>query len=209
MRLRCLTALALVLVLPATAAPPDPVPVVPEGGELLRIDPVRSRIEFSLRLLLVRRLDGRFPLVEGTVLLDRSRDTADIAVAIDAREVMMERPDYAEWARSPEFFDANRHPEIRFSARGVPLALFRDGGDLDGALSLRGITRPATLTLRPSDCEEPGLGCPVEAEGELSRGDFGMVARRFVLSDKVRLAFTIRVAGDAPAPQHAAAGAGP
>jgi polyisoprenoid-binding protein YceI len=113
---------------------------------------------------------------------------------------MMERPDYAEWARSPEFFDAARHPWIRFNARGVPLQLFGDGGTLDGALTLRGITRPATLELLPSDCDEPGLGCPVRAEGELSRSAFGMTARRFVLSDKVRLAFTIRIADPAAAP---------
>lgn len=193
MPLRFLTALALALALPSAAAPP-PLPEVPDGGELLHIDPVATRVEFSLRLLLVRKLDGRFPLVQGTVLLDRARDTADIAVAIDAREVMMERADHAEWARSPEFFDAGRHPWIRFTARGVPLSLFQEGGDLDGALSLRGSTRPATLHLLPSDCEEPGRGCPVRAEGELSRSEFGMSARRFVLSDKVRLAFTIRIA---------------
>ena len=186
--------LAPVLWLPrAAGAAPPPIPVVPANGELLLIDPVTTRVEFSLRLLVVRKLDGRFPLVEGTVVLDRDRNSADIAVDIDAREVMMERAEHAEWARSPEFFDAARHPAIRFSARGVPLELFRDGGDLAGALTLRGLTRPATLELLPSDCEEPGLGCPVRAEGELSRSDFDMTARRFVLSDKVRLSFTIRV----------------
>ena len=197
------TVLALLLALPVAAAPG---PVAMPDTELLLIDPVTTRVEFSLRLLLLRKLQGRFPLVEGTVRLDRERDTADIDVRIDAREVMMERPDHAEWARSPEFFDSLRHPWITFRARGVPLPLFRDGGVLEGALGLRGQTRPASLELLPSPCEEPGRGCPVRARGELSRSDFGMTARRFVLSDKVRLDFTIRVRDADPAQQPAPAG---
>lgn len=187
----CCALLLLALALPRAAA------AAPADTELLRIDPAATRVEFSLRLLLIRKLEGRFPLVDGSVQLDRVRDVADIDVRIDAREVMMERPDYAEWARSPEFFDALRHPWITFRARGVPLVLFRDGGTLHGALTLRGHTRPVSMELLPSPCEEPGRRCPVLAEGALERSEFGMTARRFVLGDKVRLRFEIRVlAGD-------------
>jgi polyisoprenoid-binding protein YceI len=45
---------------------------------------------------------------------------------------------------SPEFFDAERYPELRF----VSSEIRRDGDavEIDGELTLKGITKPATLT---------------------------------------------------------------
>jgi polyisoprenoid-binding protein YceI len=46
--------------------------------------------------------------------------------------------------QSPEFFDAERHPEVRFSTDDVR----RDGDtiELEGEITIKGITRPTTLT---------------------------------------------------------------
>jgi polyisoprenoid-binding protein YceI len=46
--------------------------------------------------------------------------------------------------QSPDFFDAERHPEVRFSANEA-----RRNGDsieFDGEITIKGITQPATLT---------------------------------------------------------------
>ena len=45
---------------------------------------------------------------------------------------------------SPEFFDAERHPEVTFSSR----AIRRDGDavEIDGEITIKGITQPAKLT---------------------------------------------------------------
>jgi polyisoprenoid-binding protein YceI len=45
---------------------------------------------------------------------------------------------------SPEFFDAERHPEVTFASKSIK----RDGDnvELEGQISIKGITRPATLT---------------------------------------------------------------
>jgi polyisoprenoid-binding protein YceI len=45
--------------------------------------------------------------------------------------------------QSPEFFDAERHPEVNF----VSTVVRRDGDEveLDGSLTIKGITNPATL----------------------------------------------------------------
>lgn len=45
--------------------------------------------------------------------------------------------------QSPEFFDAERHPEVSFSSN----AIRRDGDaiEIDGELTMKGITNPATL----------------------------------------------------------------
>jgi len=46
--------------------------------------------------------------------------------------------------QSPEFFDAERHPELNF----VSTAIRRNGDEveIDGALTIKGTTKPATLT---------------------------------------------------------------
>jgi polyisoprenoid-binding protein YceI len=46
--------------------------------------------------------------------------------------------------QSPEFFDAERHPEVRFESRDIR----RDGDrvEVDGDLTIKGITKPVTLT---------------------------------------------------------------
>ena len=187
----------------AAPAPALPLPLAePAAMERLRIDSAKTRVDFSVRLMFVRRVSGRFPLVEGDVTVRRDGGEADVDVRIDAREVMMSRPSWSEWARSPEFFDAARHPWIRFQARAVPLDTFQQGGALRGLLTLRGNTREVELELLPSHCEVPGRHCPVRARGELERSDFGMNARRVAVGDKVRLDFEIRVhpASDGVAP---------
>src|SRR5439155_16942261 len=46
--------------------------------------------------------------------------------------------------QSPEFFDAERHPELNF----VSTAIRRNGDEveIDGSLTIKGVTKPATLT---------------------------------------------------------------
>jgi polyisoprenoid-binding protein YceI len=46
--------------------------------------------------------------------------------------------------QSPEFFDAERHPELTFVSKEIR----RDGDDveIDGDLTMKGVTKPATLT---------------------------------------------------------------
>jgi polyisoprenoid-binding protein YceI len=43
---------------------------------------------------------------------------------------------------SPEFFDVERHPEVSFSGA---LAAAGDGVEVDGEITIKGITRPAVL----------------------------------------------------------------
>ena len=55
------------------------------------------------------------------------------------------------------------------------------------------MTRPASFELLPATCARPGIDCTVEARGELQRSEFGMDARRWAVSDKVKLALSFRV----------------
>ena len=162
-------------------------------GETLLIDSAASRASFEVRVLLVKRIDGSFTRVEGVIERDRAAGRFDVDVRLAADALSMQKPGHAAWARSADFFDTGNHPWIQFRAEDLPERLLEEGGGIDGELTLRGITRPVHFTLIASECPRPGIDCAVRAEGSVQRGEFGMDARRFVLSDRVQLDFAIRV----------------
>lgn len=166
---------------------------MPAHAETLRVDSAASRASFAVRVLLVKRIDGDFARVEGVIERDRAAGRFDVDVRVAADSVQMARPGHAAWARSADFFDTARHPWIQFRAEDLPETMLQDGGDIDGRLTLRGITRPVRFRLEPSECPRPGVDCAVRAEGAVQRGEFGMDARRVVLADRVQLDFAIRV----------------
>ncbi len=158
-----------------------------------RIDPVASAASFSVRVLLVRKVQGEFHPLQGFVHRDLDTGMADVEVRIDTRGLRMENAGHAEWARSDEFFDSVNHPSIHFQSAPFALDLLRRGGLLSGILTLRGVVGAVQLDLLPSDCARPGFDCPVRVEGDVVRSDFGMGARRYAVSDKVKLSLAIRV----------------
>lgn len=165
-----------------------------QASDLLgQVDPAFSRADFSLRVVWVRKLEGRFEYIQGSVIEAAEPHHFDVSVQIAAQSLSMRNPTHADWARSAEFFNVDHHPWISFQARNAPQSLLAEGGELVGELSLRGVTRPATFEVLPSNCQRPGFDCPLEARGEVNRSEFGMDARRWAVSDKVRLALSIRV----------------
>jgi polyisoprenoid-binding protein YceI len=178
---------ALLLLLPL--APGHVGAAAPDN---LLIDTAQSQATFALRALWIKRIDGEFAHVEGVIERDPEARRFGVDVRIAAQSVRMERTENEDWARSPDFFDALRHPWIQFHARDQPAEVLRTGGEIEGQLTLRGITRPVRFVVEPSACERPGIECAVRARGEVERSEFGMTARRIVLGDRVKLEFAIR-----------------
>ncbi|MEU7719513.1 YceI family protein [Streptomyces tibetensis] len=73
--------------------------------------------------------------------------------------------------RSEHFFDADHHPEITFVARSAEL---REGDRVHvvGQLTVRGISRPLSLTARVTDRDAAGLA--LDTEFDVDREQFGM-----------------------------------
>jgi polyisoprenoid-binding protein YceI len=166
----------------------------PVAADVFQIDSAATRADFSLRVAWVRRLEGRFTRVTGQIERDDQHPGFDVQVRIDAHSLSMGKDSYAVWARSPEFFDAERYPSMLFTAENVREPLLVDGGELRGSLLLRGQTRPQVLHIEPAACGRPGFDCPVMATAELLRSEFGMTSRRMSVADRVKLRLAIRFA---------------
>jgi len=161
------------------------------GSETVKLDGARSQLGFTVRVLWLVGVSGRFGKVDGTVHVDRFSNQLSVDARIDVDAVKMDNKRYEEWVKSAEFFDVAAHPTIEFKSEPFPQPRLRKGGDMSGMLTLRGIRQPVTFQLQPSTCERPAYDCPIEVAGTIRRSEFDMHSRRGTLSDKVELQFSV------------------
>ena len=172
-----------------------------EGETTLALDAARSSAEFEVKVLWLIGVHGRFGRVQGEIRVDAQRANATAEARIAVGTITMRNRSYEEWLKSPEFFDASAHPDILFASRPFALENLRQGGEIAGLLTVRGIERPIVLQIAPSTCPQAlAVNCPVQASGSIQRSEFGMRTRRASVSDKVDLAFTIYLAAAPGAP---------
>jgi polyisoprenoid-binding protein YceI len=140
---------------------------VPTGTWTL--DPVHSSVEFKVRHLGLSNFKGRFNDVSATLRDGRLEGSARV------ESVQVRVPDLHGHLQSPEFFDAERHPEITFSADAIAV----DGGVavVNGELTIKGITKPVEARgsiTEPGDNPAGGQSIGLELETTVNRHDFGL-----------------------------------
>jgi polyisoprenoid-binding protein YceI len=139
-----------------------------------RADPVHSSIAFAIRHSGVYTYRGSLSDVGATLHADDAGTTLDGCGRVDSISVV-EPPAFRAHVLGPDFFDAERHPEIAFSSTEVRLA--RDGrAEVDGELSIRGVTRLVTATGRYEGPRADVFGGEVAGlhlQTSFDRRDFG------------------------------------
>lgn len=131
-------------------------------------------------------LSGSFQRLRGSLRIADAR--ACLRTELDATSVVMGTETFGAWARSAEFFDAARHPQLEFRSQPFDVGALLRGDDIDGTLTLRGTTRRQRLRAEPARCAAaPSAICKLRLRGAMSRGAFGMRARRPFVSDRVDL----------------------
>jgi polyisoprenoid-binding protein YceI len=106
------------------------------------LDSVHSRVDFEVPYL-AGRFKGEFHEIAAELAIEGERasleGTAKVA-SVDVRDENL-----TAHLQSPDFFDAERHPELRFTAEDIRL----DGDgkvSVDGELTLKGVTKPVQVT---------------------------------------------------------------
>lgn len=109
------------------------------------VDPTHSALEFVARYAVFTLVHGRFTAFSGTVGLDPLHlGATQIDVDIDASSVDTAMPERDTHLRSEDFFDVERHPQIRFRSRGATV-LAAGRYTVHGDLTIRGITQPVRV----------------------------------------------------------------
>lgn len=184
-------ALSLVLA-DTTPRPPPPPASVP-------VDAARSQVGFQVRTRWNQTLLGRFTRMYGT-LQTEADGRGHVQLWLDSGSAEIDRSAaLTERMHGRQFFDAQRHPQLRFASDPFPIALLHDGGELDGTVTIRDISRRERFRIRPADCDRPGLDCPVQASGRVQRRHYGMRRMQLLLRDEVVLDLSIRLQAAVPA----------
>ncbi|WP_197321211.1 YceI family protein [Saccharomonospora sp. NB11] len=153
------------------------------------IDPVHSNVSFLVRHLGVSRVRGRFTELSGEITTAENITDSSVTATMQAASIDTTNQQRDEHVRSADFLDAENHPTLSFRSTGVRV----DGEDylIDGELTLRGVTRPVTLTAElggfGDGMTEGSKVLGVSARTEIKRTDFGVggTIPSAVVSDKV------------------------
>jgi len=160
--------------------PAAPATRLASGAELpipgrWQIDPGHTEVAFIGRHFMLTKVRGRFTGVTGAIEVaqDPGESTAEVSIEMASVESGSQARD--EHLRSPDFFDAARHPTATFSGHAADWQGTR--GLLAGELTIRGITRPVTLAAEYlGHVADPwgGQRAIFTAEGTLNREDWGL-----------------------------------
>jgi polyisoprenoid-binding protein YceI len=134
-RLASIALLATGLVAPAFAAPVTYV-----------IDPSHTYPRFSYSHLGLSTQLSRFNQTTGTVVLDKAARAAAVDVVIDMTSVDTGYATFNEHIQAEDFLDTARYPTATFKSSKVTFEGDRPVS-IDGNLTIKGITRPVTLTV--------------------------------------------------------------
>jgi polyisoprenoid-binding protein YceI len=141
------------------------------------IDADHSNVQFSVPVLAVSKVTGKFMRYDVKITAGKARDLsqASATAVIEIASVDTGSDTWDAKLRTPAFFDAQKYPEIRFQSRRVKSVKGR--WEAVGPLTLHGVTKEITLPFsiqgkfsgpKPDDV----LG--VHATFSFDRREFGM-----------------------------------
>ena len=142
-----------------------------------KIDSAHSAAEFKVKHLMVSNVRGTFSKVNGMLEFDaKNLATAKVDATIDVATVDTREPDRDKHLKSPDFFDAEKFPQMTFKSRKWAAA----GKDykVTGDLTIRGVTKEVTLNVTEVTPESKGMmgetRVGAQITGRINRKDFGV-----------------------------------
>jgi len=136
------------------------------------IDPAWSSLEFEVRKIGLVPIKGRVPGFSGAIV---GGDDPSLVGAADAASITTFDEMRDGHLQSPDFFDTERYPELRFESREIAFS----GDDLlvTGDLTIKGTTKTVELTGSFLGAGVDAYGndrIALEVEGKVDRTDFGL-----------------------------------
>jgi Uncharacterized conserved protein len=161
-----------------------------------KLDPAHTNVEFAVKHLMISTVKGRFGEVSGTIkgsLDDTSRFNLEVVIPVESIDTRQSQRD--AHLRSPDFFDAENYPVIRFVGKRIK-------GDVESEFSLIGditikdVTREIELKVTNEGRVRDPWGLDrvgFSAKGKLDRRDFGLLYNQaletggFVVGDEIKI----------------------
>jgi polyisoprenoid-binding protein YceI len=148
------------------------VDIRPSVSGTWELDPVHSSISFEIPYL-SGTFKGQFRDAEATLLVDDGKANLDGIARVASVDVKDEN--LSAHLQSPDFFDAERHPELHVSAHDIDL----DGETVSarGRLTIKGVSKPVEAIGRLTPPLVDGFGrerIGLVLSTTVNREDFGV-----------------------------------
>lgn len=172
------------------------------------IDPAHSSANFSIKHMVISNVRGTLGKLKGTAKYDgNSLKGADVQAVIDVSSINTNDEKRDGHLKSPDFFDVAKFPTITFKSNKVVPS--KNGFDIDGALTIHGVTKPVVLHAEPlsKEIKDPYGNTRVgtSATTTINRKDFGISFNAnldnggAVVGDEVKISLDIELTKDQPA----------
>lgn len=159
-----------------------------------QLDPVHSSVGFEIPYL-VGTFRGQFREVAGGLIVDG--DEARLHGSAPVASVDVKEENLSAHLLSPDFFDAERNPELRFESSDIR----RSGDDITvlGEITIKGVTKPVELTgtiADPVDHYAGGRRLGLRLETTIDRTDFGVNWNMSLPDGRPALADEVKIVAD-------------
>lgn len=139
------------------------------------LDAQHTQVGFSVKHMAISTVRGRFTKFNGAGETDASGKLTKATFTIDAASIDTNQEQRDAHLRSADFFDAEQHPTLSFTATTIE----QNGTNITivGDFTMRGVTKPVTLKGETAPVVKDPWGMTRTAltlEGRLSRKDWGL-----------------------------------
>ncbi|WP_342360982.1 YceI family protein [Terrarubrum flagellatum] len=165
------------------------------AAESWRIDPARTRIGFTIESSAWPTTRGSFQKFDGRVSLDFDHPArSSVRFSVQSSSVEAGSKGLNDYIRSAVFFDAAKYPTMSFASTAVTKVDDRTV-QVQGDLTLLGVTKPITLTVNVDRTRRGGAAVGLSARGQVMRSAFGMNSGVPIINDRVDIVVTTEAVG--------------
>jgi polyisoprenoid-binding protein YceI len=167
-----------------------------------KLDPTHSSASFAVKHMVVATFRGRFENIDATLTVGDD-GAGRLDGTVDASSIVVKDENLQTHLGSPDFFDTERYPQLRFSSDSIR----RDGEELvlDGELTIKDHTHAiearGTIT-DPHETLGGAIKIGVTLETVIDRTQFGLEWNAplpkggFALANDVKLTVELELAQD-------------
>jgi polyisoprenoid-binding protein YceI len=148
------------------------------------VDPVHSSVGFEVKHMMISTVRGHFKLFDGTLEAAEDYHDSQVEGSVRVASIDTNNADRDAHLLSPDFFDAEKYPEISFESteiEHVVLGTYRVKGDL----TIKGITRQIEVEASVEGVAEDPWGkerVGIAVRGVIDRTDFGLTWQQSLTS---------------------------
>ena len=141
------------------------------------LTPATTKLAMTVYAVGIFPLPGGYPSFRGTLELDAEKPGfCRVSITIDQASLVMSDPDRVRTALGPDMLDAKAFPTMHFDGEC-------QGKMTVGHLTLHGITRPLSLSMRRA-------GDSVVGEARIQRRDYAINGMPHLLGQMIKIRFS-------------------